>query len=571
MVMVITPQLLWKDFDRKATPLNASIVKEKEDARISEKFIYFNGDAVSDGVPRIFARLITVKGSINADTPIILFLPSLKQNIEDIDFSLFLDSGYAILAVDYSGKISDERTHRTIYPKSLSYANFTEIEYTENVSDFNTYEAKFINTFPENPKDTCWYVWATISMRAITLIENEGFSKIGVIGYGTGGAQVWKIALCENSIVAGAVLFTSGLDMIDYSQQPGVDLISFKASIGTSSYAPLIKFPIFMLQHTNDPYGVFDRALETFSEITRTDCLFSIEAKTDRSLSEHQSKNLTTWFASHFTGEGVLPKPPQISVFASENKLYCQINPNKVSQLSFFTMENDPTFTKMPDFCLNKVVSAELYYSSGALKSVYRNWRKLDPELIGDEEYLKQLQVYSPNEMLYIFGNLVYDCGMTLSTPLVSKIPSSMNIAAAPFNKKRLIYDSDMGTGEWHSEPFPPVIKEGPMGISGISSFGTLITYKIGDVVYSGLRDYILSIIIYSSVNQNLDFLVTDGINYKTYGCTRQVCASDNWVKLNFSVSDFKSSDGVFTDWGRAARFKIEAKNNIILCSMLWV
>ena len=97
---VISSQALWKDYDRKSLPLNESIVSEKTENGISETRLYFSGAAASDGITRIFARL--VRPDINERLPVVIVMGDLY---DDVDKTTFAEAcGRAVLYVDYSGE-----------------------------------------------------------------------------------------------------------------------------------------------------------------------------------------------------------------------------------------------------------------------------------------------------------------------------------------------------------------------------------------------------------------------------------------------------------------------------------
>ena len=56
--MVITPLQLWNNYDRTILPLNKSLISSSEENGIKTSYYYFNGEAASDGVTRIYAKLV---------------------------------------------------------------------------------------------------------------------------------------------------------------------------------------------------------------------------------------------------------------------------------------------------------------------------------------------------------------------------------------------------------------------------------------------------------------------------------------------------------------------------------
>ena len=190
-----TTASLWKNYNRKAQPLEVTEVSSMDLPSRTIKYVYFNGDPCADGCPRIFAKYMINKQSNGCG---VVLMNDVNNVFDDTYSDLLIKCGYNVLVIDYAGKTNSELY--TIYPFSLEKANYNLFPNT-------------ITELPDNPKQSCWYVWATLMMRGITFLEaqpeiEEG--KINIFGVRLGAFQVWKAAYLCKDVACGIALFNSG-------------------------------------------------------------------------------------------------------------------------------------------------------------------------------------------------------------------------------------------------------------------------------------------------------------------------------------------------------------------------
>ena len=121
---LITAQALWKDYDLRALPLSETVLSIEHKERYTIEYIYFNGEATVDGCTRIYAQLYT-PSSIPSGASVVL-MNDVDEPFDTTYVDLLVSCGYTVLVVDYAGK-RDEGRH-TLYPQSLSYANYFGID-----------------------------------------------------------------------------------------------------------------------------------------------------------------------------------------------------------------------------------------------------------------------------------------------------------------------------------------------------------------------------------------------------------------------------------------------------------
>lgn len=525
--MVISPQKLWESYSRSLLPLEVSEIGSKKLSYGSEKRVYFNGEATAMGCTRVYCRHIVPEEETNK--AILIFL-SPEYDIHAADFSIFTEKGMAVIAVDYAGKTFG-RERYTIYPNALSFANYNSEKIYEPV---------------HTTSKSCWYVWTTVCMRAITYAENAGYEKVALLGVGIGGSFTYRAAAIDDFPCCAVSLFSPGF----FPQSSDAEFLAVSASLSASSYSPLIKIPYLEMCCSND----LDSSLDSISELRdlSTDkSILYIEPRKDRAFTTDMAKNLEIFLAYYLSEnreEEIAPKV-SLSSYGEGKNLY-------------FSLKCEDTLEKV-----------ELFVSHGITNPAYRNWRAYTTEKVGEYEYLGRSEVYLPDKPVYGFARITTKSGFLFSTPIVKKIPSALKIIPATIAKQRLIYESDMGVDDFFAVNASenPELKLGPYDIQGISAKSGLCTYKLGDVVFGGTRDGLLQLLVFSSVKQTVTFSVTDEINYNTYVCTKTVSPENDWNKLLLSPSDFKSGEGNLSGWDKAIFLRIDYKEEILINSLLWV
>ena len=88
--MVITPLQLWKDYDRRILPLAESRISCFEKDGVKTSFIYFNGEASSDGVTRIYAKLVEPTEKTNRA---VLVMDEIDCGVDMFDCSPYISRG----------------------------------------------------------------------------------------------------------------------------------------------------------------------------------------------------------------------------------------------------------------------------------------------------------------------------------------------------------------------------------------------------------------------------------------------------------------------------------------------
>lgn len=512
---LMTPQILWKDFDTQAS-FDESLLRFVSDGDRKIKEFYFSGLRTSDGVIRIFARYLH-----NGDD-----LPTLVYFGEEKDNSLFIPEVklHNFLVVDYTG-VKKGKSRGTIYPYSLI-------------------DAESDSEAPElSPKESRWYAWASVAMSAVLYAKTCGNGKVGVIGMEEGGSLVWKLSVCVGADV-GVTLFSTGYE-------PNREDIYYRACLDNRSYAPLLRFPVLEIVSSNENDGSLDFMSEIYSAIKRKDSRFCINERSKHSLGEAGKRNVELWIGKYLRGEGEVPEAPTVRPYESGGKLYYEVK-----------------YEGIPD-------KIDFYVSMGNSHGAMRNWSSVKLMRL-EESYLASVKPFDVNASISAFVT-VKEKGYKISSAVATRIPAKMGIVSEEAKPSRLIYDSDMGIDDWAMEDnVQPQMQDGPYGISGVVAENKLYTFKLADSRFRGPEEGLLQIMFCTKVKQRIKLSVVDA-NLRAYSLYIDADYRQGWITKSLSKEDFKTDDVDFEgvslpSWRDAVTFEIAPPNGIVLISsLLWV
>lgn len=512
---LMTPQILWKDFDTQAS-FDESLLRYVDDDGRKVKEFYFSGLRTFDGVVRIFARYL----HIGDDLPTLVYFGEEKDN----SLAIPLVSRHNFLVVDYTG-VKQGKSRGTIYPYSLRDA---EVDHEAN---------------EQSPKESRWYAWASVAMSAVLYAKTCGNGKVAVIGMEQGGSLVWKLSACVGADV-GITLFSTGYE-------PDRDDIYYRACLDNRAYAPLLRFPVLEIISSNERDGSVDFMSEIFSAIKRKDCRLCINERSDHTVGEAGKRNAELWLDKYLHGEGEVPETPSIRPYESGSKLYYEIK------------------------CMSAPEKIDFYVSMGNSSGAMRNWSKVKLMRLEDS-YLASVKVYDADVPINVFVN-IFAGGYKISSAVATRIPSQIKVASEESKPSRLIYDSDMGVDDWAMENnVSPVMQNGPYGIAGVMADKRLYSYKLADLRFRGPEEGLLQIMFYTKVRQTVKFAICDK-DFKKYSFFVEADFRQGWITKSLSKEDFKAGDADFKgvslqSWGDAVTFEIEPSlGPVYISSLLWV
>ena len=538
---ILTPQIIWKGYDASALPLAVSVLSDKKVGSRRVVLAYFNGPTTTEGVARVFVRCVIPAGG--GKVPAVVVMPDAHRNVEDLDCAALTDSGYAAVIPDWAGSRGDS-PHFTIYPRSMSYAEF---------------DPECLTAVPEDMRFNCWNVWAEVAMRALTFaaqLDDVDAGRLALIGEGVSVAAVIKAAAVDTRAKCAVTLFSSGQQPDEADER---DYLRYKVALADEAYAPMIKIPLLMMIASNEQDGSVDAMSDTFAHIPRNaGARLSVSPRRSHAIGGKQTGNIGAWLKCYLADGEPLPATPGLTASCSGHMLYYNI--------------------KAPHGC----ETPELFVAQSMKEGALRNWHAAKLENVGEDEYISRVDVYNARAAVYAFVNCSRCDGVSVSSPVIEKTPALLGVTETPAMSTRLLYDSEMGTDDWVSlSPLagknPLTMMQGPFGLEGVSSaLGTMSTFKPGDACYRGDSE-LLQIMIYSPTEQEATFTVTaltgsgEGAKYAEYSHTVRLYPADNWRKLTLRPEDFKSPCAVCPDWTNVVNFRADSDAPVAIASMIWV
>ena len=531
---------LWRHYDRKALPLDVTLLKTAEEDNCTIEYVFFNGEATVDGCVRVYGEYYKNRYP-NGASVIVMNDAEMLMDRKHVD--LFLSRGYHVLLLDFAGE-REEKGYFTVYPRPLKRAN-----YFKNPDTLTDTEHKL--------KTTCWYVWATVMLRGITFLESKSEvdpDRINLFGEKLGAFQVWKTAFAEPKICSAIVLNNSGYVSLPFTEDAN---FNYQTCLNNFSYAQQTQVPVLVQVSTNAADNSINYMNDLYINTSNSKCVFSISERSNDQMGYRQWDNVKIFMNYYNFGRGSLPSLPELMPVQEGHELYYEVKVDKGMQVD----------------------SIELFVSQGIDNDAYKNWRSYKPEEVGDV-YKVKVSVPNNKQEMSAFVNIKYRDSLSVSSEIVKKIPFLMGVNSTPIKSSRLLYTSEYGLDEWTSKKGSDSgesvlkTKRGYHGIGGITSMSnSLTTYKLGDPSYSGAGKAILQIMLYSRRNQDLTLSITRRIkdNFKEYYYIKTVYAHNDWVKLDLAATDFKSLDGMNEDWDDIVCITIDSEEPIIINSMLWI
>lgn len=535
---VLTPQIIWKGYDASILPLGTTVLTDKKTDSMRTITAYFNGSTTTDGVVRVFVRCVLPAS--NEKLPAVIYMGDVNKPVTDLDPSYYTDLGYAVIMPDFAG-VREESPHYTLYPKSMTYANFTP---------------DCLTTAPDDLRFNCWMIWAEIAMRAITfassLDEIDG-ERIALIGEGISESTVVKAAAIDKRIKCAITKFSSGLTAAET-----IDL-RLNVALLNSSYAPMIKKPLLVMLASNEQDGSADEMSESFSLIPKeSGSRLSISERLSHCTGYKQRNNEELWLDYYLRGEGEIPETPKIAAVGRDHEFYYDITAPNCDDV-------------------------ELFVSQGSKNGAIRHWERVKPTKLDEGKFTARVDAFDIKKPVYAFVNACTKGGMSVSSPIFEKIPALLGVRQLPHYSTHVIYDAEMGVGNWiayapKARPRSVTLLKGPFGIKGVSSdVGALATYKFSAEGVHGNDSELLQLLLYSTKEQTVTFTVLacteeDGEEkYDEYSYSTVINPWDNWSKLTLQAADFKSPYAACEGWSGVARLIVESEAPVAIASMIWV
>ena len=533
--MIVSAISLWKKFNMD-TPLSPSEWDIDEQGDIRRSSVSFSGHESTDGSVRIYGRFLRSKSA--GVKPTILLLPDAGRSVDEELMQYFTDKGYAVLMIDYSGKMEKGGTTKgyTVYPPSLEYGNYLS--------------ARGLNDMGELlAEETTWFEWLYVARFAVKYLQSrEDVGNIGVVGVRTGGALAWQLMLSSDvkcAVPVNAVGWRSFSSVAKFSDDVAHNLSDdthrYIAAVEAQSYAPSIKNPVLMLCSLHDSSFDCDRAYDTYSRIGNRDGNAIVySGDSGACIGQEGLHDLDLFLEKNLKGRQIYI-PETLNITAKET-------PDGLEVCVEFDEEG-------------LLDEAGIYYAEADVrtKCAYRDWRKVC-QVSGKEVKNHKLQ-YTVKKFAGATAGFVYAYAKYFNGfYVVSKI-SGKRYAKSDANavKGRMLFAGNendcFGVADYKEysiggiflerEAVPKMVK-GYGGIQGVFSVGGIKTYKISSPMYVAEENALLAFDVYFDKDDTL--YVSVEVGEMSRESERFICAVDikgggKWKRTVLKASDFKGED----------------------------
>lgn len=516
--ILYTPISLWADFTIYED-FKESYISEFSCDNITYKSLYFSGRKVDKEEVRVYA-MVAIPSKNNGNVIVVSGEPSKPINLDVL--SLFAQKGYVVIMPDLGGL--SEESHYTIYPASISYANYSQ-------SQNNLLRVE------SSVKETCWYEWSAIIRYSIIFAKNILKAKnIGLYGIKT-GANVGWISIDKNVDCfvalqgAGWQIFNSNRNYSDATSFSD-EQTKFIAGIQAESYAPYVKCPVLYLAPTNSSSFDCELAMDTLARLSKKSyCDFSPRMR--YYLDSSCLNSCLLFFEKHLCEVEInLYSSPEITISVKED-------------LTTFTIDFDTQ---------EDIVELELYYSTHIPEVFGRNWVLLSKELL--EKYTIPTTILSNN--ISTFVRVKYKNGYSTSSPITTKSLPNLK------NKKliNVLYSgrdnnstfacltplSVIAQDYFKEKEVGVEIKKGAFGINGAYCKSGLINYSIGISAPHLNSSFVVKFDFYSEKYNNfiVSILTCEGESgvLKEYKLSNTVKGAKVWNNFCETLLDFKDENG---------------------------
>lgn len=537
-------QKLWSGFDPQALPLEVEVIRDTTEEDIHIQQLYFTGEIWEGEKTRIYAIRGARTGGHNL--PGILHIHGGGQTASMDWVRFWARRGYVCVSFDFCGdwrKNAPDRTEFTRWGKVNG-----------NMADVSGG-----HMMEPDPSYNPWFHWTLTARRALTLLETDSRvdpEHLGIFGISVGGSLTWVVAGIDPRVKAAVPIYGCGwntfgdLKQTNDDSQPKESRM-WRKLLGSESYAPLVRCPLFFLDATQDFHGMMDRSYLTLALAPSSMKRAAFTPLYNHHIEPVEARNLPLWMETHLKGSGLVwPRTPRIEFLGGQAVPRIHIEPDQAGE----------------------VVKIRTYYALNGWVPTSRFWRLTDSQPDGDGSFMAQAPILSSTDTLFAFANVTYTSGITLSSLLITT-PATNLCSVIPTLKHEALIDDMLDVNDWRFRPAytdpcidntyfqdaQPVIGQ-PGFTLNLQTFRGEINFdistnKIGDPQWRGEGKCALLLDYYSKhVPKSLQVLMTERDWQPTrveYSIKPDLVPSDQeWTTLRIDPSVLKSNDGKdLQDW----------------------
>lgn len=551
---LLSPIKLWEDYDATAVKHKANFLKYDTDDKGIVNFEVYLSQDTADGAD---TPLIYCHGKIPKNdykNAVIIYINGYEATQLELLCSTFLPRGYGVVTFDYLGKRQKGHSKKhTIYPKSLSFANFDTSE-------------GHLDQYVDSPKDSCVYVWSRMCRDVITFVKKllGDDTKIYIRSTLEGGNILWQVAgtdkRVDGVIVSNNAGWTEHKGLFRFSDSPNEydfddKQIKWMSACSPQSYAKFVTCPILYLSGTNTGLTSVDRVEKTLAlTMNKSNNHVCLCANLTSTLSSNARTTLIMWLDNIYY-DRPMPKCPALTLGVTDRKAVAK-------------MEYDSNWE------IDKLV---LYYSYDEINSEFRHWNRT---ILSSAHPSFEIPVHNGDKRVFAYSSVYYKDGQYYSS-----LPAMLDLEGAkvemvPPLRTRIIFERKYKLNMWavdnvKGEYFMPELRAGANDIMGVSANkGNLSTYYISDKNFERNSNSFFQFDCYSEKDRTLKVVMsveTDNFSYELYMVDVKLQGGE-WQKISLSHGDFKSKELVpLKTWDNVKKLSFIDIDNTLINNVIWV
>ena len=526
------------------------------------------GRKTADGIVGIYGVIVR-KAQLNL-APAIMVVQDLKSGT-DLTFCKYLaEKGYITFAIDIAGKTEYSAAREvagvdkpyTIYPESVSYANYVENE--EQKAEIEG-----------DARETCWYEWGRTIRYGVEFIKEQTLvTKTGVIGINDAATPLWQVLTADCGLSAAVIIGNIGWKgyrkvlKFGGESEPQFDdnALKYLAGIEPQAYAMHVKCPLAILSATNSAEYDIDRAYDTFSRISDKIC-----GLIDYSVGGRQEIGYDCFLSAETFLNGILLKdkcdfPKEISVKGEiENGI----------------LKADVTLGE------KGLKELTLYCAEEELDPTKRVWQRVtDVRGRQDGVFTFEYEPSKSSDAIMFFARAGYESGVHICSVVNCRKIERKEKTAGGGN---VYYNSR--TAEADSGFYPatenlslPIgidldknggikTKKGALDIVGLTCAKGILTYKPDIKKYKPTDGAIIMADVYMKNGGNLRIeLVAESGGVKTTYAAQERIFVDLWQNVRVESNRFKTAEGKpLKSFESVIAMKLFADGEFLVNNLLWV
>ena len=564
------PMNFWSQYDPRAEPIGAEIVKAWEESNGHFQLIRYrlgNLKGSNKSASPIIAAYFGYPKNRSGKVPGIVQIHGGGQRANKQRVASWVELGYACVSINWGGKVLEQAsTPNTDWDGLAAGFERPGAGKAQDLIHHNMVKPG-PNTLFKEPHllNSSWNLIAMSARRALTFLEQHPAvdgNRLGVEGHSMGGRSTVLTAIDPRIKAASPSVGGSGFLYQDMWGLPGSarrmtkedGLALYTQVVSAQSYWPHIKAPIMNLQAANDFNAPMELVVKGMSLLPKsTERMLAIAPHFNHRFTTETEAARFMWMEAHVKGAFEFPKRARSELVVKEVPVL-RVTVDRSTQLP--------------------VEKVEIYYGYARDPRI-RFWRSAEVKQESQNIYRGKCPVFDVKEPLFAFANITYRMPRTLparpgktatdmltvSSEFQSVYPEALQSAGVQATEKqqRLIEDFARGWQDWYrlNEANP--------------HHWFYATRKVLDPSWMGPKDGRLNVDLITSAANNQLAVGLEVNNWQGYtgrkrdtyhAVVRLTKAGTQSISLR--AADFKNSAGQsLADWDEATELFFTPANRI--------